>query len=390
MTANAAENYSPDPNFLEHEAANYVAGHAEPRARKGARAEDAAKMLSRVQRRAVWLAVIIGLVSGGLIGGSEIYVRQGLLDGAEDRMSWQEQLPAWGVFLAFAGVVSLVEILILYWLALRAIADIYGIAGTAPPRADARAVEQGLARAGLEFPNPRDSVYGIDPYAYVPSWQLTALALLYRMKVGISSFLVRLLFRRVLSRVLVRGLIPLLAGPLYAIWNAIITWRILREARIRALGPAAVDEFMDEFAPDDRSLDKRLCKGLLHGVAEMMMRARDAHPNYVILLSRLVGVCDVEPPLQADWPAQRKAIGKLSKAKQEQALRALCFAAVIASKVTKSQQKLLREACEAWDLNYPEKAIAAMRVKLLRGEPLRSSGGKGYSNSGSQTKKRAA
>ena len=55
--------------------------------------------------------------------------------------------------------------------------------------------------------------------------------------------------RRILGRVAVRSvlgaLVPFVAVPVTATWNALLTWKLLREARIRAMGPSAVAELVD-------------------------------------------------------------------------------------------------------------------------------------------------
>jgi hypothetical protein len=362
--------YSPDPNVLERKAAGYLQWRCPGAARVCEGPPVDAAALRAVERRAVIWAAVAGVVSGGLIGGVEVFVRQGLLEGFED-VDWLDQLPYWIGFFAFAGLVSLIEILFLYWTALHAIARVSRISGLALDEEASEAVARGLARAALEFPNPRIRIYGIDPYALMPNWRITVRALLYRMKVGVSSFMLRVLLRRVLGRMALRGLIPLFTGPLYAVWNAIIIWRIIREARVRALGPAAVEELVARIDAEGEGVRPEAQEVMLHGVGELMMRGYDAHPNYVLLLSRLVEKLDPDDhTIEVDWPQKRRQIGDLGDREQALVLDVLTVAALLGSKVTRLQKDLLREIHADRGLQLRPEAVKRLRTRLIEGQPI--------------------
>ena len=106
--------YSPEPNILERRAADYLTrsnGRATPQAARSRDADDGG--LRRVTRGAIAVSAGAGIVSGGLIGGTEVWIRQGVFDGMEG-VPWREQLPYWIGFFAFAGVISAIEIVFLY------------------------------------------------------------------------------------------------------------------------------------------------------------------------------------------------------------------------------------------------------------------------------------
>jgi len=100
VTKQAAQIYSPEPNVLEEKAARFLAercsGHG------GRDERERVKRIGSVTRWVVGLAALAGILSGGLIGGSEVYVRQELL-GGED-VDWTESWwPYWTLFFVFAG-----------------------------------------------------------------------------------------------------------------------------------------------------------------------------------------------------------------------------------------------------------------------------------------------
>lgn len=365
------KHYAPDPNILERRAGAYLKqlNRAERLGHRERNPEEIAA-LGSTERHTVILAAAAGILSGVLIGGGEVYVRLVVI-GDEDA-GWLEHWRVWLVFLAAAGIVSAVEIAFLYWNALRGIARLTRISGVSlAEEAHAEIIARGLARAGLEFPNPRDPVYGVDAYAYVPNWRLTAQNILYKMKVGVSSFLLRLFMRRVLGRMMVRGLVPLIAGPLYAAWNALITWRISREARVRALGPFAVDNLIAEVKAERDDLGDEARELLVQAAGEMMRRNQDAHPNYVILLYRLTDVLAIDTDtLNVDWDTAQQSLVSLRPEEQSLVLDVLTLSAMLGTRVRRGQTALARDACGQCGRTFDEDAFAGLRSAMIEGRRI--------------------
>jgi hypothetical protein len=368
-----SDRYSPDPNILECKAAEYLARLDEGGSdawRERTRAE--ADSLNSITRWSVAYAAIAGIISGGLIGGAEVWMRFGYFDGEMEDMDWTESLPYWIALFAFAGVISAIEIVFLYAVAIRGIARITSRSGVPLNKGGySDLFGRGLARAALEFPNPRVLVYGIDPYAYMPGWWIAAKNIAYKMKVGVTSFLLRVFLRRVAARMAVRGMVPLIAGPLYALWNAYIIWRILHEARLRTLGPFAVHELMHQIAEEERPWDPAVVEVMMEGVGEMIMRGHDAHPNQVFLMSRLREELGYESDeVEVDWRAQIEKLPELSPSDQDKILNVLILSALIGSKVYRSQKKLLREACAACGRTFRPEKLKGLRDKLREGRAI--------------------
>jgi hypothetical protein len=366
------DRYSPEPNILERRAATYLAGFS-PRHQPGAAPSAGADgdELTQATRKAVALAILAGIISGGLIGGSEIWVRQGMLDGMED-LDWQEQWPYWTGFFVFAGIVSAIEIAFLYWVALRGVIRVVQSSGLAIGEEGYPGLfARGLARGALEFPSPRVEVLGVDPYAYVSRWRLLARNIGYKLKVGVSSFLLRVFLRRVAARLAVRGIVPLVAGPLYAAWNAFIVWRIMHEARARTLGPPALDKVLHEAFQEDRDRPgEQAAAVILQGAGELVRRGCEAHPNYVYLLFRLCEELGHEKDIEVEWDAHCSALGELSKDEQARILAVFTIAALLGSKPRRSQIELLREAGEACGRRLQEDDFKSLRKALMAGREI--------------------
>lgn len=370
----AADIYSPEPNILERRFAAYLAAH---RANSGScdqsvRTRVAA--IARVTRRAISLSALAGLVSGGVIGGAEIWMRHGFFDGMDD-VGWREALPYWMIFYLFVGVVSAVEIALLYAMALMGIARITQHSGLTLSHDDGHRHGHGLfahslARAALEFPSPQVHIYGIDPYVYVSKWKLTALNIAYKLKVGVSSFVMRVFLRRVAARMAIRGMVPLFAGPLYAAWNAYIIWRIMTEARVRTLGPFAVDRLIAAHFRDADDLGDTEKDVNLHAAGEMLTRGRHAHPNQIYLMSRLRNALKREADITLDWGAMRRKLPKLDAASQTRVLDVLTLSCVVGARTHREQTELLRSACQECGATLDDKRLKDLRKALMRGEQV--------------------
>jgi len=366
----SAEIYSPDPNMLESRFAAYLAQRGADNGTADHPSRACVQAISRVTRWIIGVSAMAGLISGGLIGGAEVWMRHGIFNGMED-VGWRESLPYWTAFYLFAGVVSAAEIALLYALALIGIVRVTKHAGLPLSRGDGRGLfAHSLARAALEFPSPQVEIYGIDPYAYVSTWKLTALNIAYKLKVGVSSFLLRVFLRRVAARMAIRGMVPLFAGPLYAVWNAYIIWRIMTEARVRTLGPFAVDNLIAAHFQNASDLGDTEKDVILHAAGEMLTRGRDAHPNQIYLMTRLRKALKRGEDLTLDWPAMRRHLPNLDAAGQTRVLDLLTGSCVIGTRIHREQLALLRSVCQDCGAALHDDRMKALRKALILGHQV--------------------
>ena len=364
--------YVAEPNALERTAALYLQSQSRADAfRLRALTADEYRQIRRMERQTLLWAALAGVISGSVLGGIELTFVRNQFDGLEE-LDWADRWPYWTAVLSLAAAVSLVEIAFLYWNALRAMAALSAVTGLPLKGGNYRMLAlRGLARTALEFPNPRTPVFGIDPVALVPRWKFVAQNLLYRAKVGISSFLLRIVLRRVLVRTALRGLIPMLAGPLYAIWNAWITRRILRRAREQAFAPRAVEALMAEIAAARHHLGESARRVMVEGVGELLVRNQDAHPTYVYLLARLMEtLAPSDSRITVDWPARLRELEKLTPEEQSLVLWVLTVASVLGGGLRRTQRELLEQAHAAAGESFQPTRLTELRARLMRGESL--------------------
>jgi hypothetical protein len=325
----------------------------------------------RTERLAIVLASFAGVASGAIFGTMEVVLGQQPTGGLELAL-WREQWRQWGWFVAVAVVVSGAEIVFIYWNALRAAGRISAIAGLSVTGAGSNGVVPvGLARAALELPNPREPVVGIDPYVRTARWKLVLFALLYRLKVGATSFLVRVFLRRLLARAALRFFIPFVAIPVYAVWNAVITAWSLRQVRARSFGPAAVRRVLEEVFRDPSALDDDARRTIVSGVAEIIILNADAHPNFVLLVEGLLRELALSAEdVRIDWDSHRDRLARLDEPARDTALAVFRLAAVIDGRLHGRELRFLEEAYRLCGLPFDEDAVRARAHGFLEGRGI--------------------
>ncbi len=92
-----------------------------------------------------------------------------------------------------------------------------------------------LSRAILEIPEPGMNRYGLDPYKYRHKSHYVVL-ILYKLKAFATTFLAKVLVRKLLARSGFRVYSAFVAAPVTGFWDAWVMGVTLREARIRISG----------------------------------------------------------------------------------------------------------------------------------------------------------
>ena len=364
--------YAPNPNVVERLSLNFLRGRIDreqSHIHRWSQCELA--QIKRIERSAIGLAALAGAVSGGILGGVEMGLDRWLLGGVE-AMSGGQLLTYWSIYIGLAVLISGAEVLYLYWNVLREVARISSIAGLRLSSADIEEVmARGLSRAALELPNPQAPVYGIDPYVRVPRWRLLTYTLLYRLKIGATSFILRVLLRRVLARSALRVFIPLIGIPVYAVWNSVITRWVMRESRIRAACPLVAQELGEWIAAERTYLNEESRWLILRGVGEAIIRSEDAHPNFVLLLARLFRELDIPPhSLQIDWQSDRIRLKELDPRAQNVLLSSLTLAVMIDGRVRKAEKDFLQEAHVRCGRSFRAEALSELQGEFFNGQGI--------------------
>lgn len=348
-----------------------TSGRADPLPRGD---DDAIHILSRQEQRWLfaieWKAVARAMVAGALsaLASGVTEVIAGRRFGLDAVPTQHDLVRYWVVYLVVTIVVSIAEIAYLYvdtLMAVRALAHCAGVRFEGSQ--SSRTVAASLARAALELPDSHEPVLGVNPRRESSRARLVLASLAYKLKVSVSSFVFKLVVRRALGRFATRQLLAFAAVPINALWNGIVTYRVLREARIRAIGPSAVEAVMRSLEmPPHLTFSEEGKQAMVRAVASAMVRSESAHPNLVYLLRRMhemLGPFDDEIVL--DDP--RLLLAQLAVLEREQAARVrrvLALASILDGRLAGNEKRLLRDAAIDIDL------VATMRRTFMQGGEL--------------------
>lgn len=329
--------------------------------------------LQRVERGAVFRSALAGALSGGSCAAAEVFADA----------HWS-QAPAlyWSFLGGVTVAASVLEIAFIYWDTLRSVHELARVAGLelfGKDRAQSdEALIDSLARAALELPNPVDLGLGVNPHREAKKWQLLAASLAYKAKIGVTNFVLKLLIRRVLGRVLVRGALrylPFVSLPVTAAWNGVVTFLVLREARIRAIGPSAAGELMDLLFGELPVLSPEGRLSAVRAVACAIVRTQDLHPNLVRLLTAVgeragqaIGAAELD-----DVGLFLEGLPGLSPAEQQLSLRVLAVACVLDGRLSPREKQLWREATAAAGRPADLTGLETLRAAFVRGDGVSDS-----------------
>jgi hypothetical protein len=358
VTAIESKNRKAKQPLLERVGVRYLERRSAEKPSSKAGGADAVHLLNdaeraavrRIARAAIFRSCLAGAISATVAAVAEVWATEPA-DGTA--LLSNESLRFWALVGAATAVAAVLEILYLYWDILRSVHELSQVTGlqlfgASREQAD-RQIAQAMARAALELPNPVNVFDRINPRREASKWRLMAASLVYKLKVGVSNFLVKMLVRRLLGRVFVRSvvntLIPFAAVPITAAWNGVVTWLVMREARLRAMGPSAAQELVDVIFADAPPLSEAGRLAAVRAVAAAIVRTQDLHPNLVALLREVQKKAGDTGTAELDDPGELlRSLEALSPGEQRLVLQTLVVGCVVDGRLTRREKTLLTQA----------------------------------------------
>jgi hypothetical protein len=287
---------------------------------------DERRALVRIESHAVLGGVLVGAMASALglaatVGGEVL----GATIAGGDRVA------AWSITvgtLAAIGLATVLEIVLIYRICLRAVHRMAIVAGVAvsSDAAESEATLASLVAAAIQVPASRRPMFGVDPLKRCPRWQVWLAAILYKGKVFLSVLAAKLLLRRLLSRVAVRELVPFVGVPITAAWDGFVCRRSLRDARLRMFARSAAEEIIQRWDGLLRR-DVAASEAALRAVACVAVEKRHLHDGLERLLSRLAREADAIEAID-DPDRLRQAIAGLGPECGESIRQVLLLASV--------------------------------------------------------------
>ena len=305
--------------------------------------------LRSIERSAIWKAVGIGTLSAILCAAS--WPTATLCLGTPAAELTLAQLWPWYLIMgAVLAVATILEIVLIYWNALHAVHRMSYAAGLKLFGDDDQplAVMNALVSAALELPRSREETLFAVPGREISRWWVVFATLLYRLKVTLSYYIAKAIVQRLLSRVAVKWAIELVAIPVYAFWDALITYWVLREARVCAMGPSAVEEFSRKIQQRDVDLSEAAHTAIVCAVGATVARNSELHPNVELLFRELTDVYGI--PNDKDIDHSQDLIGLLQDLTHDEqvlVLETLTLSMIIDGQASVWERQLLADCLDA-------------------------------------------
>jgi hypothetical protein len=325
--------------------------------------------LRRVSRGAVLRAALAGVVNAILTGLGDLYAAY-LFGPLPDHPSLAERARYWGVFGSGALIFAVLEILYLGWDGLRSVTRLSAVAGLELSRDDNKEVALALARAALELPNPPEAVLGVNPHREASKWQLIVASAVYKLKIAVTNFVFKQLMLHALPTMATRLLLAFTAVPINGLWNGLVCWSVLREARIRVMGPSAAIEMLQTVLDGEPPPSLALSTAVHRAVSSAIVRTRELHPNHVAIV-RAVRQRLGEPPegLELDdSDVFLKQLPELALAERRVVLRVLAVAAILDGRLVRAEKRLLAEAFASAELPSGVAQVEKLRRAFVAGD----------------------
>jgi hypothetical protein len=334
-------------------------------------ADDAVHVINAEERRAMRRIHNFAIARAAAVGGAGALI-MGYFDAFV--LDQSEPVHYWISVGILTGITAVLEIAFLYWDALRSVHNLAHAAGLdlfETGKEERQAVAAALARAALELPNPPERVFGVNPRREVRKLRLVLVSLLYKAKVGATNFVVKALIRRAMGRALVRGLLSFAAVPVTAAWNAWVAWRVLREARIRVLGPSAIEEMCSMIFEEAGELTPLGKDTVVRAIGSSIVRTRDMHPNLHHLLVHVTTTLHEPPDKDVDDPAVfLDQLARLDERERLTALRILNVASMIDGRLTGAETKLVEDALQMTGHRPTARWVKKLRSAFVHGDEI--------------------
>jgi hypothetical protein len=304
--------------------------------------------LRRVSWGAVTRAVLAGVVNAVLTGLGDLYASH-LFGPLPAMPTLGERARYWSVFGTGAVVFAALEIMYLGWDGLRSVTRLSAVAGLELSRDENKEVALALARAALELPNPPEAVLGVNPHREASKLQLVVASAIYKLKIAVTNFVFKQVVMHVAPALATRLVLAFTAIPINGLWNGLVCWQVLREARIRVMGPSAALEMLEAVLEHEPEPSPALSIALHRAVASCIVRTRELHPNHVAIVravrQRLGDPADARDIDDSD--RFLKVLPALSTSEQRVTIRLLAVAAILDGRLVRAERRLLAEAYEA-------------------------------------------
>lgn len=278
--------------------------------------------------------------------------------------TFTELIPYYSLSLGIGAIATLFEIAFLFWDGARSSINIGSLTGVLSEEENEHLekMELSLLRAGLENPPPSDVWNGIDPLLGANRFRIIASAIIYKLKIAATSALIKGLFRKIVvrlsGRAISRSVVELVAIPVFALWNLFICRKVMREARLRALGPYLVEEIYSVVFPNGfNSLSEALQQSCIIAIKDQIIATNRRHPNVARLGNKIFLNTDLDLTTIMAAEDVSSIASSLTASQQKWVFEFLLFICVLDGRICPKERRMLKKWASVMAVDFTHSEI---------------------------------
>lgn len=264
----------------------------------------------------------------------------------------------WGWMLSITTISIVIELYLLFVVALKLVHDISNIMHVQSVEADFLqdgifSVKNILARTALELPDPELEILGIDPFKRISKKNLLIIGLFYKAKIFLTNIILKNLLLLYPGKTILGFSILYEAIPVECFWNGVVVKRVVNESRLRLFGFTLSNAIIERFKTDRilHQLSPEAQIGCLRAIGNAVVMTQNYHPNMIILLVSFQEELNITQPDRYDeWNLFIETLHKVSEKEKYFLLDLFTVAAAFDGRISRLEESHLREA---YGTSYP-------------------------------------
>ncbi len=183
--------------------------------------------------------------------------------------------------------------------------------------------------------------------------------------------LLKFLISRIVGKVAIRGILDLIAIPVTAFWDAWVCQNILKEARLRAIGPSSIQERIEQYFPNPEILSDDFKSQAIRVVAYVIVCTENLHPNLVLLVYQLHQKLN---PQNLEYPVNEEVLFdnqfQLSPKELILIAKIMAFAIIIDGKIARKEKNIFLRFTQNAGIAIKKDGLNAELRKIYQGKPF--------------------
>lgn len=227
-----------------------------------------------------------------------------------------------------------------------------------------------LIAAGLEQQDKDLKSYGIDPYHGISKALVYGLIAINKLKAAISNVVFKALVRRLLGRYALRVVLDLAGIPVYAFWNAFASYLIIKEAKIRIMGPSLIQQLTEKQKTIYKQTHK-LNEQIYQAIQFVAIAKMGYHHNLFLLASTIFTTFDIEEKFSPKTDDEFIDMIKNADAQNKEGIMQLVlFGLMIDGELSRREKKFIVKLNKTGLLKVKKETVVKWSKNVNKGKGL--------------------